>query len=213
MNTSMIEVKDVIQKCIHSNKSDIPSSIAFELYVPYAPVKCFWPHSPSGHPRGHHFLFGCPGLLITTFFLLFSLHWPTLFITPIFHLTPGLPGGMEAEQFDRRIMDGHLSTSTCFSFESCSLIPEMWWCFRTGVQHGHTEWCDGLTKKILAGHHGSSQTFFETILLRYLEWKIQVDFNPILGGGHHPPHFQFYTSKIFFESLNYLWLLSASYYA
>ena len=30
---------------------------------------------------------------------------------------------------------------------------------------------------------------------------------------HHPPNFQFYTSKIFFESLNNLRLLSASYYA
>ena len=37
---------------------------------------------------------------------------------------------------------------------------------------------------------------------------------PYRGRGgtilHHPPHFQFYTSKISFESLNNLWLLNAS---
>ena len=39
----------------------------------YAPVKLFCPH-PPGHPRGHHFLEGCPGLLITLFFSCLAIY-------------------------------------------------------------------------------------------------------------------------------------------
>ena len=88
----------------------------------YAPVKLFCPH-PPGYPRGHHFLGGCPGLFITLFLpcatlinhfnplileclALFSLHFPVPrpFLSHKCFLWPrGCPGGIGAEQFDRRI--------------------------------------------------------------------------------------------------------------
>ena len=85
-----------------------------------APVKLFCPH-PPGTPVDITFIFGCLGLFITLFlyfppysitvihsfssvlpFLHFIFQCPPFFITHIFPLTPGLPEGIGAEQFDWR---------------------------------------------------------------------------------------------------------------
>ena len=80
-----------------------------------APVKLFRPH-PPGHPQGHHFFKGCPGLLITLFIPCPALYINTLI--SLFFKCPALihhthfssnpraspEGEMGAEQFDQRIM-------------------------------------------------------------------------------------------------------------
>ena len=52
---------------------------------------------PPGHPRGHHFFCCCPGVLITFSYIITKITLfssvPSFFITRIFSLTPGLPGG------------------------------------------------------------------------------------------------------------------------
>ena len=78
----------------------------------YAPVKLFYPNPPPGTPGDITFLGVAPVSLslhfclaqpyINTLITFFSSA-PPLFITHIFPLSPGLPRGMGAEQFDRRI--------------------------------------------------------------------------------------------------------------
>ena len=63
------------------------------------------PPGTPGQPRGHYFFFGCPGPLIT----IFLPSCPALFITHIFHLTLGLPGGGDG---GRTIWPAHYSTTT-----------------------------------------------------------------------------------------------------
>ena len=68
---------------------------------------------PLGHSRGHHFFESCPGLLITLFLACPALYkhsnlsffeCPAIFYQTHFLSDPGVaPGGMGAEQFDRRI--------------------------------------------------------------------------------------------------------------
>ena len=69
---------------------------------------------PPGHLRGHHFVLGCPGLLITLFLSYHALHkhynhsffhCAALFYHTHFSSDPGAApsGGIGPEQFDRRI--------------------------------------------------------------------------------------------------------------
>ena len=68
---------------------------------------------PPGQPRRHHFFGGCPGLLITLFFpcpalykhsnhSFFQCH-ALIYHTHFSSHLKAFPGGMGAEQFDRRI--------------------------------------------------------------------------------------------------------------
>ena len=76
---------------------------------------CSAPIPSPGQPRGHHFFYCCPGVLITLIFTCLALYilsnhsfsqCPAPFYHTNFSSDPGAtPGeGMGAEQFDRRMM-------------------------------------------------------------------------------------------------------------
>ena len=99
---------------------------------------CFAPIPPPGHPRGHHFFVGCPGLLTTLFFPCLALYehlnqsffqCPALFYRTHFSFDPvAAPGGMGAEQFDRRITvnDVKILVASMRS-KKCMLTLQMPW--------------------------------------------------------------------------------------
>ena len=90
-----------------------------------------------GHPRGHLFFGGCPGVLITLFLPCPALYKrfnhsffqsPALFHHTHFSSDPGAAtGGMGAEQFDRRIISCKFFTignSTGVNYTDDSMAPE-----------------------------------------------------------------------------------------